>query len=77
MRQASLVDELKVTPGPAATPTAPPNWQDAPLLRPVPRRAGATIGAFQRRSRAARTSAEQPAPSEPTAPAHPTEEDRS
>ncbi|QES04224.1 histidine kinase [Streptomyces venezuelae] len=77
VRQASLVDELKVTPDPAATPTAPPNWQDDPLLRPVPRRAGATIGAFQRRSRAARTSAEQPAAPEPTAPAHPTEEDRS
>ncbi|WP_306328454.1 sensor histidine kinase, partial [Streptomyces venezuelae] len=49
VRQASLVDELKVTPDPAATPAAPLNWQDDPLLRPVPRRARAPIGAIQPR----------------------------
>ncbi|GHJ97176.1 hypothetical protein SNE510_66950 [Streptomyces sp. NE5-10] len=71
VRQASLVDELRVDPGTPRTPTAPPpDWRTDPLLRPAPRRAGATIGAFQRRSRAARAQADpSPAPS--------TREDRS
>ncbi|MFJ4906558.1 nitrate- and nitrite sensing domain-containing protein [Streptomyces sp. NPDC093249] len=86
VRQASLVDELRVTPAPAApAPAAPLNWQHDPLLRPVPRRASATIGAFQRRSRAIRTQADQdtgqhPVPGtgpEPAAPTHPTREERS
>ncbi|MFB7282336.1 nitrate- and nitrite sensing domain-containing protein [Streptomyces hydrogenans] len=65
VRQASLVDELRVDPGAPRTPTAPPpDWRADPLLRPAPRRAGATIGAFQRRSRAARAQADpSPAPS--------------
>ncbi|MET9109150.1 histidine kinase, partial [Streptomyces zhihengii] len=83
VRQASLVDELRVgpvTPRPA-TPK-PPRWQDDPLLRPVPRRAGATIGAFQRRSRAARATdetptADRPEPTAPPEPPHPTREERS
>ncbi|MEF9886858.1 sensor histidine kinase [Streptomyces sp. P9-A4] len=88
VRQASLVDELRIapTPAPAATPAPPLNWQDDPLLRPVPRRASATIGAFQRRSRATRTHTDQdtgqlPAPGsapEPPAPTRTTrEEERS
>ncbi|MFE1347838.1 nitrate- and nitrite sensing domain-containing protein [Streptomyces sp. NPDC058757] len=65
VRQASLVDELRVDPAASRTPTAPPpDWRTDPLLRPAPRRAGATIGAFQRRSRAARAQADpSPAPS--------------
>ncbi|XEC32846.1 sensor histidine kinase [Streptomyces fradiae] len=56
VRQASLVDELRVDPGEAARTrtAAPPDWRSDPMLRPAPRRAGATIGAFQRRSREAR-----------------------
>lgn len=67
VRQASLVDELRVDPAAGAALPRPPRWQDDPLLRPVPRRAGATIGAFQRRSRAAREG-RTPTPPEPTAP---------
>ncbi|MDV9191848.1 hypothetical protein R6L23_27210, partial [Streptomyces sp. SR27] len=88
VRQASLVDELRIapTPAPAATPAPPLNWQDDPLLRPVPRRASATIGAFQRRSRATRTHTDQdtgqlPAPGSAPEPPAPTrtmrEEERS
>lgn len=67
VRQASLVDELRVD-APAEAPLPqPPRWQDDPLLRPVPRRAGATIGAFQRRSRAAREGG-TPTPLPPSAP---------
>ncbi|MFJ5073259.1 nitrate- and nitrite sensing domain-containing protein [Streptomyces sp. NPDC088553] len=76
VRQASLVEELRVAPAPAPAPAAGP----APgptTSAPAQRRAGATIGAFQRRSRAARTTAEGPAAPEPTAPTHPTGEDRS
>ncbi|WP_329455383.1 nitrate- and nitrite sensing domain-containing protein [Streptomyces sp. NBC_01497] len=54
VRQASLVDELRGDPAaPVAAPRRP-SWDENPLLRPVPRRAGAAIGAFQRQSRAAR-----------------------
>ncbi|MEU3995136.1 nitrate- and nitrite sensing domain-containing protein [Streptomyces fungicidicus] len=77
VRQASLVDELRVDPA-AGTPLPrrPPRWQDDPMLRPVPRRAGATIGAFQRRSRAAREG-RTPTPPESSAPGHPTREEES
>ncbi|MFF3286104.1 nitrate- and nitrite sensing domain-containing protein [Streptomyces sp. NPDC003023] len=78
VRQASLADELRVDPATRPAPARPPRWQDDPLLRPVPRRAGATIGAFQRRSRAARSTGAPPAPTDPTAPRPLTrEEDRS
>ncbi|WP_263102968.1 hypothetical protein, partial [Kitasatospora sp. DSM 101779] len=61
VRQASLVDELRIDPaGPPAAP-APPRWDENPLFRPAPRRAGAAIGAFQRRSREARSGAVPPA----------------
>ncbi|GAA3495625.1 nitrate- and nitrite sensing domain-containing protein [Streptomyces prasinosporus] len=66
VRQASLADELRVDPA-RTPPPRPPRWQDDPLLRPAPRRAGATIGAFQRRSRAAREGW-TPTPPEPGAP---------
>ncbi|WP_326700449.1 nitrate- and nitrite sensing domain-containing protein [Streptomyces sp. NBC_01754] len=67
VRQASLVDELRVGPTSRNSPPKPPSWDENPLLRPAPRRAGAAIGAFQRRSRAARAAAEPPRP-----PDHPT-----
>ncbi|MGW1466748.1 nitrate- and nitrite sensing domain-containing protein [Streptomyces sp. NPDC002308] len=74
VRQASLVDELRVDPAagrPAAAPRTP-SWDENPLLRPAPRRAGAAIGAFQRRSREARsadgTSAQTPPPPSPLNP---------
>ncbi|MFD6530460.1 nitrate- and nitrite sensing domain-containing protein [Streptomyces sp. NPDC060184] len=74
VRQASLVDELRVDPAagrPAAAPRTP-SWDENPLLRPAPRRAGAAIGAFQRRSREARsadgTSAQIPPPPSPLNP---------
>ncbi|MGC5364394.1 nitrate- and nitrite sensing domain-containing protein [Streptomyces sp. DT24] len=78
VRQASLADELRLDP--AATRSAaprPPSWEENPLLRPAPRRAGAAIGAFQRRSRAARASEEPTAPSDPPASPLPTREERS
>lgn len=89
VRQASLVDELRVNPNDPPVAPAPPRWDENPLFRPAPRRAGAAIGAFQRRSRAARTG-EAPTVPEPGAggavePRHdtwnnphiPTREDRS
>lgn len=80
VRQASLVDELRLDP--SAGPSVPrrPKWDENPLLRPAPRRAGAAIGAFQRRSRAARSAEEpsSPAPSGPPPfPLITREEDRS
>ncbi|WP_103759679.1 sensor histidine kinase [Streptomyces sp. SM10] len=75
VRQASLVDELRLNPAARTSPPKPPSWDENPLLRPVPRRAGAAIGAFQRRSRAARAAEEPPGPA-PAAPS-PTREDRS
>ncbi|MFJ1751528.1 nitrate- and nitrite sensing domain-containing protein [Kitasatospora sp. NPDC088134] len=55
VRQASLVDELRIDPAAPKAAPAPPRWDENPLFRPAPRRAGAAIGAFQRRSREART----------------------
>ncbi|WP_203183031.1 sensor histidine kinase [Streptomyces pratensis] len=75
VRQASLVDELRVDPAARTAAPKPPSWDENPLLRPVPRRAGAAIGAFQRRSRAARAAEEPPGPA-PSAPS-PTREERS
>ncbi|MFD4899055.1 nitrate- and nitrite sensing domain-containing protein [Streptomyces sp. NPDC058411] len=75
VRQASLVDELRVDPAARTATPRPPSWDENPLLRPVPRRAGAAIGAFQRRSRAARAAEEPPGPA-PAAPS-PTREERS
>ncbi|MFJ5921338.1 nitrate- and nitrite sensing domain-containing protein [Kitasatospora sp. NPDC092948] len=60
VRQASLVDELRLDPATAPAAPAPPRWDENPLFRPAPRRAGAAIGAFQRRSREARAEATQP-----------------
>ncbi|MFE3516309.1 nitrate- and nitrite sensing domain-containing protein [Streptomyces sp. NPDC059166] len=75
VRQASLVDELRLDPsGARTTAPKPPSWDENPLLRPAPRRAGAAIGAFQRRSRAARAAAE---PSDSPATPSPTREERS
>ena len=76
VRQASLVDELRGTPADSVpAPAADPTPTDAP------RRAGATIGAFQRRSRAARANpAPEPSPAsapQPALPSQPTREDRS
>ncbi|GHA63994.1 nitrate- and nitrite sensing domain-containing protein [Streptomyces termitum] len=65
VRQASLADELRIAPeAPRTQPAPPPDWRSDPMLRPAPRRAGATIGAFQRRSREARvqTPGDAPAP---------------
>ncbi|MCX5400403.1 nitrate- and nitrite sensing domain-containing protein [Streptomyces sp. NBC_00102] len=77
VRQASLVDELRVDPAagrPAAAPRTP-SWDENPLLRPAPRRAGAAIGAFQRRSREARSADGAPAqPTTPPSPLNPREE---
>ncbi|MFI2779312.1 nitrate- and nitrite sensing domain-containing protein [Streptomyces sp. ALB3] len=75
VRQASLVDELRVNPAAGTAAPKPPSWDENPLLRPVPRRAGAAIGAFQRRSRAARAAEEPPGPAS-SAPS-PTREERS
>ncbi|MGW4383165.1 nitrate- and nitrite sensing domain-containing protein [Kitasatospora sp. NPDC004531] len=57
IRQASLVDELRIDPATAPAAPAPPRWDENPLFRPAPRRAGAAVGAFQRRSRQARAEA--------------------
>ncbi|MFF0292494.1 nitrate- and nitrite sensing domain-containing protein [Kitasatospora sp. NPDC004614] len=57
VRQASLVDELRIDPATAPAAPAPPRWDENPLFRPAPRRAGAAVGAFQRRSREARAEA--------------------
>ncbi|MGW0854915.1 nitrate- and nitrite sensing domain-containing protein [Streptomyces sp. NPDC002690] len=77
VRQASLVDELRVDPAagrPAAAPRTP-SWDENPLLRPAPRRAGAAIGAFQRRSREARSADGAPArTTPPPSPLNPREE---
>ncbi|MFJ5880663.1 nitrate- and nitrite sensing domain-containing protein [Kitasatospora cineracea] len=61
VRQASLVDELRVDPAAPKEAPAPPRWDENPLFRPAPRRAGAAIGAFQRRSREARGGQAAPA----------------
>jgi signal transduction histidine kinase len=77
IRQASLVNELRVAPGSAPAAPHPPSSDEKPLLRPAPRRAGAAIGAFQRRSRAARAAEEPPTRPAPSASPLPTREERS
>ncbi|MEU9317809.1 nitrate- and nitrite sensing domain-containing protein [Streptomyces sp. NPDC048295] len=76
VRQASLADELRIDP--AARPVAPqpPSRPENPLPRPEPRRTGAAIGAFQRRSRAARATDETPRQPAPPAIPQPTREER-
>lgn len=76
VRQASLADELRVDPAAGAAAPKPPSRDESPLPRPAPRRAGAAIGAFQRRSRAARATDEPPAEPDPPSPL-PTREERS
>ncbi|MEV7923937.1 nitrate- and nitrite sensing domain-containing protein [Kitasatospora sp. NPDC088779] len=81
VRQASLAAELRVPPAPrpqwaepAAEPAAPATEPaGGPFQRPA-KRSGATIGAFQRQSRAARAqdSGEHPLPGAVTPPAPPT-----
>uniref|UniRef100_A0AAU2VKM9 histidine kinase n=1 Tax=Streptomyces sp. NBC_00008 TaxID=2903610 RepID=A0AAU2VKM9_9ACTN len=76
VRQASLADELRIDPAAGPATPKPQSRDETPLRRPAPRRAGAAIGAFQRRSRAARASDEPP--TDPGPPAHlPTREERS
>ncbi|MDK0522831.1 nitrate- and nitrite sensing domain-containing protein [Streptomyces sp. ML-6] len=77
VRQASLVDELRVGPAARNTVPRPPGPEENPQARPAPHRAGAAIGAFQRRSRAARATSETtPRPAPPATP-HPTREEPS
>ncbi|MFF8916107.1 nitrate- and nitrite sensing domain-containing protein [Streptomyces sp. NPDC015032] len=77
VRQASLVDELRVTRAAWNTVPQPPGPEENPQARPAPHRAGAAIGAFQRRSRAARATSETtPRPAPPATPHH-TREERS
>ncbi|MFJ2586755.1 nitrate- and nitrite sensing domain-containing protein [Streptomyces sp. NPDC087538] len=77
IRQASLADELRLDPA-ASRPGAPqpPDRPENPQPRPAPRRAGAAIGAFQRRSRAARATDEAPKQPAPPATPLPTREER-
>jgi len=65
VRQASLADELRITP---AAADLPPSRSENPPPRSAPHRAGAAIGAFQRRSRAARGTEEPPKQPDPSAP---------
>ncbi|WP_326739418.1 nitrate- and nitrite sensing domain-containing protein [Streptomyces sp. NBC_01022] len=76
VRQASLADELRITPASGPAAPQPPGRAENPVPRPAPRRAGAAIGAFQRRSRAARATDEPPTQPTPPAPL-PTREERS
>ncbi|MFD5187587.1 nitrate- and nitrite sensing domain-containing protein [Streptomyces sp. NPDC058357] len=77
VRQASLADELRIDPASRPAAPQPPSRPENPLPRPEPRRAGAAIGAFQRRSRAARATDEAPQqqPAPPAIPL-PTREER-
>ncbi|WP_405900420.1 nitrate- and nitrite sensing domain-containing protein [Streptomyces sp. NBC_00727] len=69
VRQASLADELRITPAaPAAAGLQPGRSDSPPQPRTAPHRAGAAIGAFQRRSRAARGTEEPPKQPDPSAP---------
>ncbi|GAA2975692.1 hypothetical protein JCM13580A_14150 [Streptomyces drozdowiczii] len=68
VRQASLADELRITPAAPAAADQPPSRSDDPPPRTAPHRAGAAIGAFQRRSRAARGTEEPPKQPDPSAP---------
>lgn len=60
VRQASLADELRVDPAAPAAAARPEVRAEDPPPRTAPHRAGAAIGAFQRRSRAARATDEPP-----------------
>ncbi|UZK53802.1 nitrate- and nitrite sensing domain-containing protein [Streptomyces drozdowiczii] len=60
VRQASLADELRVDPAAPAAAARPRARAEDPPPRTAPHRAGAAIGAFQRRSRAARATDEPP-----------------
>ncbi|MGZ2358667.1 nitrate- and nitrite sensing domain-containing protein [Streptomyces sp. 372A] len=60
VRQASLADELRVDPAAPAAAARPRVRAEDPPPRTAPHRAGAAIGAFQRRSRAARATDEPP-----------------
>ncbi|MFJ4463955.1 nitrate- and nitrite sensing domain-containing protein [Streptomyces sp. NPDC088928] len=77
VRQASLADELRIDPASRPAAPQPPSRPENPLPRPEPRRTGAAIGAFQRRSRAARATDEAPKqqPAPPAIPL-PTREER-
>ncbi|MFF9347813.1 nitrate- and nitrite sensing domain-containing protein [Streptomyces sp. NPDC014734] len=77
VRQASLADELRIAPAARSTAPTPPRRDENPQPRPAPRRAGAAIGAFQRRSRAARATDTAPTQPPPPATPHPTREERS
>ncbi|MFJ5724986.1 nitrate- and nitrite sensing domain-containing protein [Streptomyces sp. NPDC093149] len=77
VRQANLADELRRDPAARSAEPKPPSRYENPLLRPAPRRAGAAIGAFQRRSRAARATDEAPTQPAPPATPLPTREERS
>ncbi|MFD7494085.1 nitrate- and nitrite sensing domain-containing protein [Streptomyces sp. NPDC059832] len=76
VRQASLADELRIDPASRPAAPQPPSRPENPLPRPEPRRAGAAIGAFQRRSRAARATDEAPKQPAPPAIPQPTREER-
>ncbi|MFE7614570.1 nitrate- and nitrite sensing domain-containing protein [Streptomyces sp. NPDC057496] len=77
VRQASLADELRIAPAARPTASDQPGRQENPPSRPAaPRRAGAAIGAFQRRSRAARATEEAPTQPAPPALPLPTREER-
>ncbi|THA66208.1 histidine kinase [Streptomyces sp. A0642] len=76
VRQASLADELRIDPASGPAAAQPPSRSATPPSRPAPRRAGAAIGAFQRRSRAARATDEPPTQPAPSANL-PTREERS
>ncbi|MFJ4572394.1 nitrate- and nitrite sensing domain-containing protein [Streptomyces sp. NPDC088846] len=77
VRQASLADELRIAPAARPAAPTPPGHDENPQLRPAPRRAGAAIGAFQRRSRAARATDETTTQPTPPATPLPTREERS
>ncbi|PZT77233.1 MULTISPECIES: sensor histidine kinase [unclassified Streptomyces] len=67
VRQASLADELRIAPAAPAATDRPSSRPDHAAPRPAPHRAGAAIGAFQRRSRAARAN-EEPSKPDPSTP---------
>ncbi|MFB7917528.1 nitrate- and nitrite sensing domain-containing protein [Streptomyces sp. NPDC056061] len=77
VRQASLADELRIAPAARNAVPAPSRRDENPQPRPIPHRAGATIGAFQRRSRAARATDGTTTPPAPPASPLPTREERS
>ncbi|THA29494.1 histidine kinase [Streptomyces sp. A1277] len=68
VRQASLADELRIAPAAPAGAAPPSSRSENPPPRAAPHRAGAAIGAFQRRSRAARATDEPPKQPDPSAP---------